>query len=282
MRSGFALALVIVLLAGCAQHEVVQISEFQARQAPMPERIVLVSWNAQKGANPDFETELAQMIIAEKPDLVFLQEARADLLKTNRIGGLFASSWSYPWPGGTTIGVLTLSHVPPVTVQPMRGRYREFFVTAPKTSLVTEYPLADGERLMAVNVHLLAFERWGTAGIGAQLEDLERIMRDHRGPIILAGDFNTWSRKRLALVEKMVSRLELTEVNTFPPGRKTGDHQSSFLNWLFGVDAALPLDRVYCRGFNYHSAKVLTYDTSDHSAIRVMLEATPRTAEQQQ
>lgn len=282
IRRKFALALVIVQLAGCAQHGVVQISDFQARQRPMPESIVLVSWNVQKGGDPDFETDLVRMIIAEKPDLVFLQEARADLLKSNRIGGLFASSWSYPWPDGTTVGVLTLSHVAPVAVTPLRSRTREFFVTAPKMSLVTEYPLANGERLMTVNVHLLAFERWRTAGIGAQLDELEQVMRDHVGPIILAGDFNTWSRDRLELVSRLALRLELSEVNDFPPGRKTGDNQSAFLNWLFGVDPVLPLDRVYCRGFSHHSAEVLTYDTSDHPAIRVTLEATPPFAAQRQ
>ena len=270
-----AVASLLVLLAGCVQRGVVQVSEYRAPAKPVPDSIVVVSWNAQKGGNPDFETDLTRMIVSERPDLVLLQEARADLLKSKRIGGHFASSWSYPWPDGTTIGVMTLSRVPPLAVQPVRSRHNEFFVTAPKMSLVTEYPLADGERLMAVNVHLLAFERWSTAGIGAQLEDLERIMREHSGPIIFAGDFNTWSRGRLALVERMTGRLGLTEVEGFPQGRTTADKQSSFLNWLFGVDPRLPLDRVYYRGFSHHAATVLSYDTSDHAAIRVVLEVVP-------
>ena len=270
--------LAIALLAGCTQRGVVEIPEFHAREKPVPESIVVVSWNAQKGGNPAFETDLVRMIVAESPDLVFLQEARADLLKTNRIGGHFAPSWSYPWPDGTTIGLLTLSQVPPLAVRPVRSRHKEFLITAPKMSLVTEYPLADGQRLMAVNTHLLTFERWSTAGIGAQLEDLETIMREHRGPIVFAGDFNTWSRERLALVERMASRLELNEVDNFTVGRTTADKHSSFLNWLFGVEPRLPLDRVYYRGFSHHSARVLTYDTSDHAAIRVTLETVPITA----
>ena len=68
--------------------------------------------------------------------------------------------WSYPWPGGKTIGVQTLSRVPPVRIQSMPTRYREFVVTAPKVSLVTEYPLPNGEIVLAVNVHLLNFEVW--------------------------------------------------------------------------------------------------------------------------
>jgi endonuclease/exonuclease/phosphatase (EEP) superfamily protein YafD len=42
----------------------------------------------------------------------------------------------------------------------MPTRDREFGVTAPKVSLVTEYPLPNGKNLLAVNVHLLNFEVW--------------------------------------------------------------------------------------------------------------------------
>jgi endonuclease/exonuclease/phosphatase (EEP) superfamily protein YafD len=103
------------------------------------------------------------------------------------------------------------------------------------------------------------------------LDDLEAVMQEHDGPIVLVGDFNTWSQKRLDLVQAVVEKLSLTEVIDFPAGRKTGDKKTSFLNWLFGIDKELPLDRVYYRGFADHSAKVLTYDSSDHRAIQVTL-----------
>ena len=263
------------LTASCQARGVVKISEFQEPDRLVPESTIIVSWNAQKGQSAQFKTDLSRLVIGDRPDFVFLQEARADLLETKRIGGYFASSWSYPWPDGETIGLLTLSYVPPVRIQPMPSKHKEFFITAPKLSLVTEYPLANGQRLLAINVHLLAFERWGTTGIGSQLEDLTAVMEEHAGPIILVGDFNTWSHKRLALVQEVADRLNLTEVAGFPPGRKTADKEASFLNWLFGTDEELPLDRVYYRGFTHHSAKVLPYESSDHRAIQVTLDLEP-------
>lgn len=191
------------------------------------------------------------------------------MLTTDHIGGYFASSWSYPWPNGKIIGLLTLSQVRPVRIQPMPSKYREFFITAPKLSLATEYPLVNGQKLLAVNVHLLAFERWNTTGFGSQIADLEKLMEQHAGPIILVGDFNTCSHERLALVKKAAERLGLTEVTEFSPGRRTGDKDSTFLNWLFGIDATLPLDRVYYRGFLHHFAEVLPYSSSDHRALKV-------------
>ena len=59
-----------------------------------------------------FDTILKLLLEQEKPDIVFLQEAAADLFKPEQMGGYFAEGWSYPWPGGKTVGVLTLSQVP--------------------------------------------------------------------------------------------------------------------------------------------------------------------------
>lgn len=267
---------VIVLTGACQAWDVIKVSGFSREHGAVPESIAVVSWNAQKGQDPRFKSDLSRLVIVDRPDFVFLQEARSDLLETKRIGGYFASSWSYPWPDGETIGLLSLSYVSPTRIQPLPSRHKEFLITAPKLSLVTEYPLTNGERLLAINVHLLAFERWSTKGIGSQLEDLKAIMEEHSGPIVLVGDFNTWSQKRLDLLQAVAEDLNLKEVSGFPPGRKTGAKEGSFLNWLFGVDDNLPLDRVYYRGFTHHSAKVLPYDSSDHRAIQVTLVLEPR------
>ena len=273
--SRVALVFVIVLTVSCQATDVIKISEFHGPERRVPESISIVSWNAEKGADPQFKPDLARLVIMDQPDFVFLQEARADLLETERIGGYFASSWRYPWVDGKTIGLLSLSHVPPTRIQPMPSKHKEFFITASKLSLVTEYPLENGQRLMAVNVHLLAFERWGTTGIGTQLDDLKAVMKEHAGPIILIGDFNAWSAKRLALIEAVAAELNLTEVTDFSSGRRTADKGSSFLNGLMGIDEKLPLDRVYYRGFTHHSAKVLPYESSDHRAIQVTLDLVP-------
>jgi len=271
-----AVLFLVVLMVSCQARDVIKISEFQDRNRTVPESIVIVSWNAQKGQSAQFKTDLSRLVIRERPDFVFLQEARADLLETKRIGGYFASSWSYPWSNGKTIGLLSLSNVAPVRIQPVPSKHKEVFITAPKLSLVTEYPLANGQRLLAINVHLLAFERWGTTGIRSQLEDLKAVMEAHPGPTIMVGDFNTWSHRRLALVRELAEALNLQEVTDFPGGRKTADKQASFLNWLFGIERELPLDRVYYRGFSHHSAKVLSYESSDHPAIQVTLVLAPR------
>ena len=153
----------------------------------------------------------------------------------------------------------------------MPTKYRQFGVITPKVLLVTEYPLPNGQSLLAVNVHLLNFERWSVIKIRHQLEDLKFIITHHSGPILMAGDFNTWNQKRLQLIEGIKKDIILQEVIDFPSGPTTADMRLAGLNRLLGIKKDFPLDRIYQRGFISHSAKVLAYDSSDHKPILVTL-----------
>jgi endonuclease/exonuclease/phosphatase (EEP) superfamily protein YafD len=271
---GILKVLLLILMAltiSCRGQGATRVAEFSDQSQILPATITVVNWNAQKGKNPQFASDLKLLLEQEKPDIVFLQEAKADFFKPEQMGGYFAEGWSYPWPGGESVGVLTLSRVPPTRIEPVPTQYREFNVTAPKISLVTEYPLPDGKNLLALNVHLLNFEVWSLKKISHQLEDLKFIMTHHTGPIVMAGDFNTWNQKRLELVKEITRDVKLTEVTDFPDGRTSGDTKSEFWNDILGVERNLPLDRVFFLGFDPTDARVLKYDTSDHKPILVKL-----------
>ena len=278
-RANIALRLILIVLVAlttsCRGKGATRVSEFPVADQILPAEITVVTWNVQKGKHPQFGKDLKSILKFEKPDIVFLQEATADLLESEQLGGYLAEGWRYPWPGGKAIGVMTLSRVTPVRIQPVPSKYREFGVTAPKVSLVTEYPLPDGRRLLAVNVHLLNFERWSLKKISHQLEDLKSIMAVHSGPIIMAGDFNTWNQKRLQLVKKVSREIKLREVTDFPLGRRTGNMNSDFWHEVLDVDKRLPLDRFFFNGFEPADARVLNFNSSDHTPILVRLKLKP-------
>ena len=263
--------MVLGALGACQSRETSEISAFTGGDGTLPEELTLVTWNTQKLRNPDIAQDLSNLVSQHSPDLVFLQEVKLDQLELRDMNGHFAESWSYPWPGGPTVGVLTLSHSSPIKAEPLRTEWREFFLTTPKVSLVTEHPLPNGDRLLAVNVHLMNFEIWEPFMLRAQLRDLELVMASHEGPIILAGDFNTWSESRFALVNSVARNLGLEEVTGFPNGRKTGDLDSALLHRVLGIDPKLPLDRIYSRGFRTVSAEVLPNTSSDHRPVLVRL-----------
>jgi endonuclease/exonuclease/phosphatase (EEP) superfamily protein YafD len=269
------LMILVALTVSCRGKGTTQVAEFPEQDQILPASITVVSWNAQKGRHPQFIKDLKLLLEQEKPDIVFLQEVKADLFEPEQMGGYFAEGWSYPWPGGKTNGVLTLSRVPPVRIQSVPTKNLEFGVTAPKVSLVTEYPMINGENLLTVNVHLMNFERWSVKKLKHQLEDLKSIMANHSGPIVMAGDFNTWNQKRLQLLKEITQDIKLREVTDFPEGRTTGDTRSEFWNEVLGVEKDLPLDRVFFLSFKPILTRVLNYETSDHRPILVKLKLQP-------
>lgn len=270
-RRAWVAALGVLLLASACRTTGLEVADGLIPTSARSPELRLVSWNAQKFRSPRFGELLDRVLQSERPDLVFLQEATREALTRDGVDVYFARSWHLPPLFGGPTGVATLTRFPTRTAVPLPTRRRELLMATPKTSLATEHPLPGGQTLLAMNVHCLAFERWGTAGFRAQLESIETLLRRHGGPIVLGGDFNTWSAKRLEHLQGLAQRLALTEVDGFSNDRTTASKGSRLVDWILGVDGRLPLDRVYYRGFAGHAARVLPYRASDHNPLAVTL-----------
>jgi endonuclease/exonuclease/phosphatase (EEP) superfamily protein YafD len=269
IRALLVVFLMSTLTTSCRLTGVKPLSLLAVEQHALPHHLTMVSWNIHKQNDARLPSDLNTLLREQRPALVFLQEATAELIDSTFMPGHFAPSWQYPWLERSATGVLTLSPIAPTRSEVMPTRWREFFLATPKVALATEYLLPNGTHLLAVNVHCLNFERWGTLKFRAQLSVLKALMAKHTGPILLAGDFNTWNPRRLDLVTAMAKELQLTEVRAFSGTLKTGDRQSAVLNWLLGIDRTLALDRVYYRGLSLLSATVLPFTSSDHNALQV-------------
>ena len=128
-------------------------------------------------------------------------------------------------------------------------------IRVPKTIIITRYPLLNTPHaLMIANVHMINFAPHLTAYID-QAQRMEEILATHPGPMILSGDFNTWSAQRLAIIDDMVARLKLEPV----------DFKSELGRKVFGYT----VDRVYYRGLTLEEARVDEVTSSDHNPLRV-------------
>lgn len=219
-----------------------------------PRRIDLFVWNIQKALNPDSLEDLERL--AGEMDLVLIQEAKLEQRPVEALER--ARFWSFA-PGYRTAsastGVMTLSRKTPLTHCYLTDR--EPWLRSPKAISVTEFGLESMEETLAVvNVHAVNF----TLGVGdfsRQIAKIEAVLVDHAGPVILAGDFNTWRPRRIEILQQLTERLRLTEISF------DVDHRITPLGSV--------VDRVFVRGLSAVAASTEIVDTSDHNPISITL-----------
>ena len=212
----------------------------------------LVNWNMFKGRKAGWEEDLKRLIA--EGDVILLQEAHltealTEALRRAPLNWSLATAFRYQ---GAEAGVLTASRTELLGI--CMQRFLEPVVKTPKTSLVARFPLATGGDLVVVNFHAINFTVDDIHFL-ASWQEMETILQPHEGPLVVAGDFNTWSAARQAIVLNTTARLGLTPVQ-FPL-----DQRTRILD--------RPIDHIYCRGLVPVDAVVYEVSTSDHNPMRV-------------
>jgi endonuclease/exonuclease/phosphatase (EEP) superfamily protein YafD len=214
--------------------------------------VTLVSWNTHKETGPAFDAELRRHAVGA--DMVLLQESVSDRSPAgtppvwSRVVAFVRSR------DGRTAGVGTASRAVPIRARGVWAPDREPVVRTPKAAVLTEVAITGDEAVVLVlNLHAINFRP--AAALERQLAALERSVRDHPGPVVVAGDFNTWSARRRGIVERFAARLGLVPAFT-------------------GVDRPR-LDQVFVRDLRIRSAQRLRSRASDHDPLRVVLDVCP-------
>ncbi|NCJ05153.1 endonuclease/exonuclease/phosphatase family protein [Synechococcales cyanobacterium C] len=220
----------------------------------------ILNWNiAKNNHQPDWLADVTQILSQVNLDLVFLQEVHLDCrqvpsLPFVNMGWHFAPNFMAT--NSQYFGILTASKAQHCSRRSLLTQHYEPIVQTPKVSLITEYPLA-GERqtFLAVNIHAINFV--SLSKFRAQLHQLEAALTHHVGPLLLSGDFNTWSRYRLRLLKAMAERLGLTHLQFEPAHRQQLKHF-----WVH------PLDHIFYRGLAALQTEVWGHVTSsDHAPM---------------
>jgi endonuclease/exonuclease/phosphatase (EEP) superfamily protein YafD len=215
----------------------------------------ILSWNLHKGEDDGWDTDLARF--ADQYDLLLLQEAvllapLRRLLDESGHGWQMAGAFSY---GERESGVMTASRVP--AFDACTTRNFEPLFPIPKSALITRYALRGTAATLAVaNLHGVNF----SLGLGRFREQLEGVAAElarHSGPVVLGGDFNTWSLARHAVLGEIAARLGLQAVPLVEDGRMR----------VFGHH----LDHLFVRGFTVLQARAPEVTSSDHNPILVTL-----------
>lgn len=221
-----------------------------------PQSIRLATWNIHKESDAGWQGDLAAL--GRGSDIVLLQEttlqpALRDMLQAAQFRWVMASSFIY---GEYDIGVLTAARVEPVAS--CTQRVVEPLLRLPKSAVISWFALAGSSRTLAVvNVHAINFSL-SIDVYRAQMAALGDALAAHDGPIIFAGDLNTWSAARRRAVDDVAVGLGLTEV-------KLGDDKRTL---FFGQQ----LDHILVRGLNVVASKAIVVTSSDHNPVTATLQ----------
>lgn len=213
----------------------------------------ILSWNVHKGRRLGWQADLASLAVGT--DLLLLQEASFDERFREQLR-LMDNDWLLATAfqsGVKDVGIMSAGRVSPLTYCAMRTL--EPLIRIPKMALASTYPLlGEPDELLVINVHVINF----TVGIEAvrrQIGAMKEMVEAHRGPVIIAGDFNTWSNGRTTLIESEMVGLGLQQV-LFSP-----DNRTQFLDRT--------VDAIYYRGLEVVDSLSQMVGTSDHNPLKV-------------
>lgn len=222
--------------------------------ALIPDSIGLLCWNIQKQRSPTIHDALRDY--ADTTQLVLLQEVWLE----ERLGSCFSHPWQAEFHQGwrslrRTTGVMTLAHAP--ASRSLGRTSQEPLLRTAKATSLCHYPLIDREEdLLVVNIHAINFSL-GTRGYRQQLQNIVSEIRQHRGPVIFAGDLNAWSRERQAILDEFCAFLGLNEV-PYDQDERTRVMKR-------------PLDYIFVRDAEILAARAAHHPCSDHNPLEVTL-----------
>ncbi|HEY2818123.1 MAG TPA: endonuclease/exonuclease/phosphatase family protein [Casimicrobiaceae bacterium] len=225
------------------------------RDALDPSAIRVLTWNIHKQGDDGWDRDLARFVAGN--DLVLLQEAvltpsLRGILDAERLRFTMASSFTYE---NADIGVVSAARVSPLAA--CTERVVEPWLRIPKSATVSWFTLRGTTQTLAVvNVHAINFSL-SVSAYRSQFESLAGALRSHAGPILFAGDLNTWTDERVAVVKETAAALGLTEITI------ADDRRSLFLGHQ--------LDHVLVRGLDVVTATVFAVESSDHNPVTATL-----------
>lgn len=208
-------------------------------------------WNIYKQNNEGWMEQLTRL--QKSSELILLQEATSN-------HELFTFFKNKEWYTQQThafsvfnniYGVLNASQYAPLKT--CAYKEKEPYLRLPKSGIVSFYSLSNGQNLAVVNLHAINFV-YDMKIYSQQINSLLENIRNFSGAVIVAGDFNTWNKKRLDFIVHTMQELGLSAVPFSLDERKT------FLNY--------PLDHIFYRGLNLQAAITKETKASDHAWLQ--------------
>lgn len=219
--------------------------------------ISTITWNAQKFENSKFFFDLKKL--SENTDLIFLQEAKHSENWQKAFASHMPFSWnffkSFCLENKKATGIQTGARYPLLNNRNIVSPVTEPVTFTPKVSGLSQVEVPGYGPITLVNTHALNFNTGDD--FQTQISHLAEELQNYQGPMIWAGDFNTWDGARLRFLLQKTKELGLTHIQ----------HKND--------KRLLVLDHVFVRGLDFVSSEILNYNSSDHKPIRSVFKFIP-------
>ncbi len=213
-------------------------------------------WNLYKGQLKHYFYNEFKML-AQDCDFMLLQEVMHDEVMPQFFQNEFPSvNWwlALSWLKKSTnhgTGVCIGARQSMLSSKTQFAHQRELWFLTPKMTLFSEFEI-QGVRVLFVNTHVLNLTT--DKGYQRQLQEIADVVKSFKGPVCLAGDFNSWSIKRYLIMKKVFRSVGLEHIDPELDQR------------------ILPLDHLFLRGievveFRIHHEK----KGSDHLPLTARL-----------
>lgn len=215
----------------------------------------LLTWNAHKLADRKYMSDLVKL--SQDTDLILIQEAMHSEDLQNSFSNQFNMSFSFhkSFCDGkkNATGVMTASRYELKNNLTLVSPDTEPFTFTPKVSGYSTIEIPEIGTVHVINTHGLNFNLGNK--FARQINNLAEFMSKLQGPIIWAGDFNTWSPDRKDHLYETARILGMSHL------KPSNDSRS-----------LLKLDHIFVRGLEAVSSTLLDeYKSSDHAPIKVVL-----------
>lgn len=217
----------------------------------------VVVWNVHKFSSQKIFSHVENL--AQKSDFVLLQESMMrgsyDQYFSRFLEMLWVGAISFIDSKNNGTGVATAGRIRPSQVRFVQSDAREPILNTPKMLILSHYPIGQtGQELLVANIHCVNFVR--TQDYVSQLEQLVQAVSAHQGPLIVGGDFNTYTIWRSTALREAADRLGLNYV--------------LMENNRYG---RLNLDHLFVRDMNVVRAqKLFEVEGSDHAPLAATLQ----------
>lgn len=205
-------------------------------EVSVPDCFTVLCWNVHKNNTKKSRFKSYLEEIEPLPDFILFQEASFKDEEHFTLSHFAFDAAANIEVKRAFFGVLTASKVKANSAKAYLSETKETIIGPYKSFLVTNYNFEDKETLLILNVHAINFRE--NKGFNKELERVLSLLKRKNGPMIVAGDFNTWNKKRLQKLLSIAEELGLKMVK-FTKNEQIKSFMGNNLDFIFYRDLEL-------------------------------------------